>query len=51
LGQDGEVELRESERWIIAYCNLIADDDGRYLLVREAKRSARGPFNLPAGKP
>jgi ADP-ribose pyrophosphatase YjhB (NUDIX family) len=35
---------------IIGCCNLIVDD-GRYLLVREAKESARRRYNLPAGKP
>lgn len=35
---------------IIGCCNLIAHDH-RYLLVREAKTSARQRYNLPAGKP
>ena len=35
---------------IIGCCNLIADE-GRYLLVKEAKASARRRYNLPAGKP
>lgn len=35
---------------IIGCCNLVADDD-RYLLVREGKPSARGRYNVPAGKP
>lgn len=36
---------------IVGCCNLVADDGGRYLLVKESKASARGRFNLPAGKP
>lgn len=36
---------------IVGCCNLIQDDRDRYLLVKESKRSARGRFNLPAGKP
>lgn len=35
---------------IIGCCNLIVED-GRYLLVREAKESACRRYNLPAGKP
>ena len=35
---------------IIGCCNLV-ERDGSYLLVREGKPSARGRFNLPAGKP
>lgn len=35
---------------IIGCCNLV-EFDGAYLLVREGKPSARGRFNLPAGKP
>lgn len=35
---------------IVGCCNLI-EVDGRYLLVREGKPSARGRFNFPAGKP
>ncbi len=35
---------------IIGCCSLISDG-GRYLLVREAKESARRRYNLPAGKP
>ena len=34
----------------VAACNLIVDIDGRYLLVQEAKVSARSRYNLPAGK-
>jgi 8-oxo-dGTP diphosphatase len=39
-----------AETVIIGCCNLIVED-GRYLLVREAKESARRRYNLPAGKP
>lgn len=35
---------------IIGCCNLV-EIDGRYLLVREGKPSARGRFNFPGGKP
>jgi ADP-ribose pyrophosphatase YjhB (NUDIX family) len=35
---------------IIGCCNLV-ELEGAYLLVREGKPSARGRFNLPAGKP
>jgi len=35
---------------IIGCCNLISEN-GRYLLVRESKASARSRYNLPAGKP
>ena len=35
---------------IIGCCNLV-EREGSYLLVRESKPSARGRFNLPAGKP
>ena len=35
---------------IVGCCNLVGDDS-RYLLVKEAKPSARSRFNLPAGKP
>jgi 8-oxo-dGTP diphosphatase len=36
---------------VIGCCNLIRNDSGCYLLVKESKASARGRFNLPAGKP
>lgn len=36
---------------IIGCCNLITNDAGSYLLVKEAKPSAWSRFNLPAGKP
>ena len=36
---------------IIGCCNLIIDGSDRCLLVQESKASARGRFNLPAGKP
>lgn len=36
---------------VVACCNVIVDDHGRYLLVQESKESARQRFNLPAGKP
>ena len=36
---------------IIGCCNLISDDAGAYLLVKEAKASAWSRYNLPAGKP
>ena len=29
---------------------IVSDDAGRYLIVREAKESARGRYALPAGK-
>ena len=35
---------------IVGCCNLIAAGDS-YLLVREAKESARRRYNFPAGKP
>ena len=35
---------------IVGCCNLIVDGDS-FLLVREAKPSARRRYNLPAGKP
>jgi ADP-ribose pyrophosphatase YjhB (NUDIX family) len=38
------------DRVIVGCCNVITDDAGRYLLVRESKPSARSRFNLPAGK-
>jgi ADP-ribose pyrophosphatase YjhB (NUDIX family) len=41
---------RVTDAVIIGCCNLIADGD-RYLLVKEAKASARSRYNLPAGKP
>ena len=47
-GIDGALWL--VERVIVGCCNLIAED-GRYVLVKEAKASARGRYNLPAGKP
>ncbi len=34
---------------LLCACSLIAEGDA-YLLVRESKRSARGRYNLPAGK-
>ena len=34
---------------VVAACNLIVSD-GAVLLVRESKDSARGRYNLPAGK-
>jgi 8-oxo-dGTP diphosphatase len=42
--------MRGADGVIIGCCSLIADG-GRYLLVREAKESARRRYNLPAGKP
>lgn len=36
---------------IVGCCNVIADDAGRFLLVRESKESSRRRYNLPAGKP
>jgi ADP-ribose pyrophosphatase YjhB (NUDIX family) len=36
---------------IVGCCNVIADEAGRYLLVRESKESSRRRYNLPAGKP
>ena len=39
-----------ADRVIVGCCNVISDDAGRYLLVRESKPSARSRFNLPAGK-
>lgn len=35
---------------VVACCNVIVDDHGRYLLVQESKESARQRFNFPAGK-
>lgn len=46
-----ENEQPTSQPVIIGCCNLIVDDAGRYLLVKESKESALGRFNLPAGKP
>jgi ADP-ribose pyrophosphatase YjhB (NUDIX family) len=40
-----------SEAVIVGCCNVIADEAGRYLLVRESKESSRRRYNLPAGKP
>jgi 8-oxo-dGTP diphosphatase len=37
--------------FIVGCGNLISDDEGRYLLVQEAKPSAWSRYNLPAGKP
>ena len=37
-------------RGVVVGCGCVIAEDGRYLLVREAKRSARGRFALPAGK-
>lgn len=39
------------EAVIVGCCNVIADEAGRYLLVRESKESSRRRYNLPAGKP
>jgi ADP-ribose pyrophosphatase YjhB (NUDIX family) len=36
---------------VIIGCGNLVELDGSYLLVREGKPSARGRFNLPAGKP
>lgn len=36
---------------IVGCCNVIADDAGRFVLVRESKESSRRRYNLPAGKP
>ncbi|HUS60684.1 MAG TPA: NUDIX hydrolase [Acidimicrobiales bacterium] len=36
---------------VIIGCGNLVVEEGRVLLVREAKPSARGRFNLPAGKP
>jgi 8-oxo-dGTP diphosphatase len=35
---------------IVGCCNIVSDGAGRYLFVRETKKSARDRFNLPAGK-
>jgi predicted kinase/ADP-ribose pyrophosphatase YjhB (NUDIX family) len=37
--------------FIVGCGNLISDNEGRYLLVQEAKPSAWSRYNLPAGKP
>lgn len=47
----GEAVGKSVDPVIVGCCNLVTDGDGRYLLVQEAKPSARGRFNLPAGKP
>ncbi len=38
-------------RDVLIGCSNLIVDDGRYLLVRESKASARSRWNLPAGKP
>jgi ADP-ribose pyrophosphatase YjhB (NUDIX family) len=35
---------------VVVGCGCVIAEDGRYLLVREAKSVARGRFALPAGK-
>lgn len=35
---------------MVVGCGCVVAEDGRYLLVREAKPQARGRFALPAGK-
>jgi ADP-ribose pyrophosphatase YjhB (NUDIX family) len=35
---------------VVVGCGCVIAEDGRYLLVREAKPAARGRFALPAGK-
>jgi len=36
---------------VLIGCSNLIVDEGRYLLVRESKASARSRWNLPAGKP
>lgn len=36
---------------VIIGCGSLVEREGSYLLVREGKASARGRYNLPAGKP
>jgi ADP-ribose pyrophosphatase YjhB (NUDIX family) len=41
----------EPWRQVIIGCSNLVEHEGTYLLVREGKPTARGRFNLPAGKP
>ena len=43
------MESASRDAIVVAACNLIVTDDA-VLLVRESKDSARGRYNLPAGK-